>query len=280
MAISRNKISIIIPVKNNQSGIDLFLKKFFEYHSAENYPLEIIIVDNNSDSPVRLPDIAHLHQFKIKVIKCQKPGPASARNYGAQHASGEWFLFVDSDCIPTEHMIEGYANLESDAVGFQGLVNALGKDTISQYYESQQIHRPPGKKDKTGNVIPKCLVSANIFIKKDAFQEIDGFNESYIFGGEDIDFGLRLTKIGQLEFADKAVVLHNYDDGLKGFIRRFIEYGKGNRLVEKYQDIHLIPLPFTAKNKRIATNHLLAVLQWLCLLTGYIQMHWKIRKEV
>jgi len=279
MKIDIRSISIIIPVKDNQSGINRFLESFFDTHPHEGFPTEIIIVDNNSDEPIFIPEPFLSDDLDIQVFLCSKPGPASARNYGAKHTTGDWLLFVDSDCIPTSSMISGYLLSEQEAVGYQGFVAALGKDFVSQYYESQKIHQPPLFIDNDGNITPKYLVTANILINKKSFFQINGFNEGYVFGGEDVDFGLRLSKIGALEYAKEAIVLHNYDDGLKGFVRRFIEYGKGNRLVEKYHDIHLIPFPFTAKNKRIIVNHVLAILQWVCLLLGYIQMHWQIKKK-
>ena len=118
----------------------------------------------------------------------------------------------------------------------------------------------------------RCVGTARVHFK--------GFDERYTFGGEDIDFGLRLSKVGHLAYAKEAVVLHNYDDGLRGFVRRFIEYGKGNRLVEKYHDIHLIPLPFTARKKVALINNFLAILQWICLLIGYAYMHFRIKMEI
>ena len=34
------EITIVIPVKDNQNGIDLFLNEFFTTHSANNFPKE------------------------------------------------------------------------------------------------------------------------------------------------------------------------------------------------------------------------------------------------
>tara|TARA_R110002051_G_scaffold298997_1_gene366052 strand:+ start:246 stop:473 length:228 start_codon:yes stop_codon:yes gene_type:complete len=47
--ITISEILIVIPVKDNQTGIDNYLTKFFETHPEIDYPKEIIIVDNNSN---------------------------------------------------------------------------------------------------------------------------------------------------------------------------------------------------------------------------------------
>lgn len=275
------KISIIIPVKDNQSGVERFLHSFFETQFIENYPEEILIVDNDSEVPIRIPDLYKNKNLDINLFQFAKQGPACARNFGAKNAKAEWLLFIDSDCVASKTTITGYLDLglESSVAGYQGFVGALGKDFISRYYESQEIHQAPKMRNSCGQLTPKYLVAANILINKKSFNQINGFDERYVFGGEDIDFGIRLSKIGRLQFANEAIVLHNYNDGLKGFVRRFIEYGKGNRLVEKNNEIHLIPLPFTAKKKTILINHLLSILQWACLLIGYLMMNQQIRKN-
>ena len=48
LTLKNNDISIIIPVRNNQKGINKFLDSFFKTHNNKMYPKEIIIVDNNS----------------------------------------------------------------------------------------------------------------------------------------------------------------------------------------------------------------------------------------
>ena len=55
-------ITIVIPVKNNQNGIDLFLSEFFKCHTIDSFPKEIIIVDNNSYPAIAL---------KKKIIQYQ-----------------------------------------------------------------------------------------------------------------------------------------------------------------------------------------------------------------
>ncbi|MCE7993718.1 MAG: glycosyltransferase [Roseivirga sp.] len=278
-SIAAKEISLIIPVKDNQQGINEFLNSFFETQTLAHFPCEIILVDNHSDIPVRIPDQYADSELSIKVYLCEKPGPASARNLGAKRAKGKWLLFVDSDCIPTESMVAGYLDMDNSAIGFQGFVGALGKDYVSRYYESQQIHQPPLKESSQGIEEPKYLVTANILVLKEAFESIEGFDESYPFAGEDVDFGTRLSRVGKLDYARKSVVLHNFDDGFWGLVNRFIKYGKGNRLVQRKLRIPLYPFPFTAKNKAVWVNHLLALVQWVCLLLGFtlksIELMWK-----
>jgi len=81
------EITIVIPVKDNQNGVDLFLTEFFITHSVENFPREIIIVDNNSRNKIELKHSNY--PIPIRLLECNKIGPGSARNFGVQHAQTE-----------------------------------------------------------------------------------------------------------------------------------------------------------------------------------------------
>lgn len=265
-----DNISIVIPVKDNQKGIDLFLSEFIAIHTEMATPKEVIIVDNNSSPPIHIASTFLDNVDKLKLIKCLKPGPASARNAGARQAKGKWLLFLDSDCIPTEHLLSGYLNAPEGAIAYAGNVKSMGTDWLSQYYETQEILVPLKTKNVKNRFVPQYLITANCLVLKSAFDEVSGFNESItIAGGEDIDLGLRLSQIGRLEFAFDSIALHNFDDGLIGFAKRFIRYGVGNRIIEKLYNVKMKPIPFKP-NRTTIINNLLARLQFLFLYLGYI----------
>ena len=100
------EISIIIPVKNNQIGINNFLTEFIKNSKSHSHPKEIIIIDNNSNPKLKL-DFKN-YPIPLKLLKCSKVGPASARNLGVKTSESKWILFTDSDCIPTEKLLTGY----------------------------------------------------------------------------------------------------------------------------------------------------------------------------
>jgi len=261
-----NDISVIIPVKDNQKGIDLFLSTFFESHSEVNYPREIIIVDNNSNKKIEL---KKEYPFPIKVICCSKTGPACARNFGIKNSTGDWILFTDSDCIPSSTFLTGYLNSLNGSIGYAGNIKAFGNDKISKYYESQEILLPLNIFEKKDFLGPDFLITANALVWKKALELIGGFNENIgIAAGEDIDLGFRLTEIGKLSFTFESIVYHNFNGGLRGFIERFKRYGKGNRIISELYSIDLKPRTFKPNNPSLL-NYFLAYLQYVCLLKGY-----------
>ncbi len=154
-------------------------------------------------------------------------------NVGACHAHGNWLLFTDSDCIPSHTFMQGYFPSMNGAIGYAGNVKAWGNDRLSRYYESQEILLPPNCIEDE-KIRPEYLVTANTLVWKQALEHIGGFNETIsIAASEDIDLGFRLREIGILSVSSKALVFHNFEGGLLKFCKRFLRYGRGNKIVSK-----------------------------------------------
>ena len=88
-------ISLIVPVYN----VEHYLEKCVDSICRQTYKnLEIILVDDGSaDCSGRLCDELAANDSRIKVIHKSNGGLSDARNAGMELASGEWWMFVDSD---------------------------------------------------------------------------------------------------------------------------------------------------------------------------------------
>lgn len=268
--IQLSQISIVIPVKDNQKGIDQFLGNFFDKIAPSGYPREIIIVDNNSKEPLEINDHFLNSGLDVILLTCAKPGPGAARNAGVRKARGKWLLFNDSDCIPSETLLSGYLESDNLSLAYAGNVKALKKGLVSKYYESQEILLPMKVMEPNGNYFPQYLITANALVWKPAFDEVGGFNEKIqIAGGEDIDLGLRISQLGSISYAFKSIAYHNFSESLLEFIGRFVRYGKGNRMVAKLWNTSMSPRLFRP-NKKTIINEILAKLQYLALYLGYL----------
>ena len=89
------KISVIIPVYN----VEAYLAECLDSVLAQTYGnLEILAVnDGSKDSS---PDILRKYaarDSRITVLDKPNGGLSDARNFGIAHATGDWYLFVDSD---------------------------------------------------------------------------------------------------------------------------------------------------------------------------------------
>jgi glycosyltransferase involved in cell wall biosynthesis len=266
--IKANEISIVIPVKNNQLGVARFLKSFFETQNINTYPKEIIIVDNNKILDTKIDSEFIGKGIEIKVFHCRTEGPGNARNVGWKRAKGKWIFFTDSDCIATKTMISGFLNSDNKSVGYAGNVKSIQKGPISKYYESQKILIP--LQNEFGE--PEYLITANALVYRKALDLINGFNPRIkIAAGEDVDLGIRLRNYGKLTYCPNAVVKHDFIESLDDFKKRFMRYGKGNRIVEALYEINLLPKPFPPQIMT-STNKYLSTLQYNYLKEGYVSV--------
>jgi glycosyltransferase involved in cell wall biosynthesis len=267
--ITAKEISIVLPVKNNQSGLTNFLDSFFQETPSDIYPREIIIVDNNSDRPVKLCSGYYSNELSIRVLKCKNRGAAAARNLGVYNAQGKWILFTDSDCIASDSFVSGYLCLNSENVAYSGNVRSLKMTFLNRYYEDQGTLLPPEAEYGNLSNVPLYIVTANAIVNRAAYLKIGGFNERYpAAGGEDEDFSLRLWTIGNIEYVPGSVIYHDFKNGIFGFIKRFINYGRGSYITEKTWGIKKKPhlaIPRVKSNKNI----ILAYFQYFLMLFGY-----------
>jgi glycosyltransferase involved in cell wall biosynthesis len=86
---------MVVPAKNNQTGVTRLLEACLRVFAPNHFPAEILLVDNLSHPPVEV--LTHLaSSLPVRLLICVKPGAAAARNLGARQAQTPWILFLDS----------------------------------------------------------------------------------------------------------------------------------------------------------------------------------------
>jgi glycosyltransferase involved in cell wall biosynthesis len=90
------EVSIIVPIYNSEPWLARCLDSLF----VQTFPdFEVIAVDDGStdSSPAILATYAEREPGRLKLLRKQNSGQASARNLGIREARGSWLAFVDSD---------------------------------------------------------------------------------------------------------------------------------------------------------------------------------------
>ena len=124
-----HRFSIIIPVFNDQAGIDRILKKNSEMFATNN--CEVIIIDDASNPPISI------EKFNfVKLIRNNyNIGVALSRNRGIELAQSDMIIFLDSD----DYLFFNYFDIikkyidQSDYSGF-----SFGSLNIN--YHTKKIH--------------------------------------------------------------------------------------------------------------------------------------------
>ncbi|RKH02450.1 glycosyltransferase [Corallococcus carmarthensis] len=121
---------------------------------------------------------------------------------------------------------------------------------------------------------PQYLISANALVHRGALERVGGFRESFPLAvGEDVDLGMRLSRTGMLGWCAQAAVAHDFEPSLLAFVRRFLRYGQGNRMLATAQSEatrdFFRPRPFMPLSYKPG-NFLLAGLAFVALSAGWI----------
>ena len=127
------KFSIIVPVYNVQN----YLKECVNSLLAQDYSdMEVLLIDDGStdDSGKICDDFAEAHEI-VTVYHKPNGGLSDARNFGIDHASGKYIVFVDSDDWVAEGCIKKFDEVIGDAD-----VDIL-ETTLVEVYGDDQIRR-------------------------------------------------------------------------------------------------------------------------------------------
>ena len=90
------KYSIIVPVFNRPDEVDELLQSLC---SQELKDFEVIIVEDGSKKPCKDVCDKYAGILDLHYYFKENSGPGQSRNYGAEHAQGEWLIVLDSDVV-------------------------------------------------------------------------------------------------------------------------------------------------------------------------------------
>lgn len=206
------KLSVVIVSYNAKYFLELCLSSVLK--ASENLTSEIIVVDNQSTDGT-----CALVKAKFKTVKLiennQNLGFAKANNIGVAQASGNYVLILNPDTVIAEdtfinclefaelhpnfgalgvklidgtgHFLpESKRNLPTALVTFYKM---LGIKNQKNSYYAQHI-----SENSCGEV--SILVGAFMFLKRNTYLAVGGFDSDYFMYGEDIDLSYKLTVAG------------------------------------------------------------------------------------
>ena len=187
-------ISFIVPAYNEEAVIEGTLDAIRAAAQASAKPYEVIVV--NDASTDRTEELARKHGANIIRVSHRKI--AAVRNSGAKVASGDIFFFVDADTLVTPLIIKNAIFLIDQ--GFIGGGARLRFDGELPWWG--RVLMP---------IFTAVYFAANLgagcflFVRRDAFEAIGGFDETY-YAGEEIYFTKALRKCGRFRILGDHVL--------------------------------------------------------------------------
>jgi GT2 family glycosyltransferase len=216
----REAVSVIVPFAGNADDARATLLAL--QRIAFGPTDEAIVVDNSAASVFAT--LEHPQPIRI-VVATKEPSSFYARNVGAEHAKNEWFLFIDSDCLPPSSLLDDYFvdGIAEDVGAVAGAV--LPADVAMGLLGSYKSFRRHLDQSKSMGSKKPSAATANLLVRRTAWAELGGFSEGIRSGG-DIDFCWRLSAAGwKLAYEPRAEIRHLHRDTFKAHAAQQIRYG-------------------------------------------------------
>ncbi len=247
------KFSLIAPTFGRPEEVTEFLESLL----SQNYSqFEVILGDGTPGDTLRpqLERFKNNSTYTFKVVYEEYLPVSDARNRAAEIAQGEYYIFLDSDCIiPAEYLnkVETYLQKE-DLDAFGGPDMAHKDFTVLQKaisYSMTSLFTTGGIRGQKKHVGPYHPRGFNMGIKKTAFEAVSGYSEFRC--GEDIELSIRLIKAGfKVGLIPEAYVYHKRRTSLKKFFKQVFRFGAARiniwkRHPEEMRAVHLFPFVFS-----------------------------------
>lgn len=183
-------ISIIIPFYNDKEYINQSVNSILN----QTFPLfEILIIDDGSTDEESIDLLNNIEKIdnRIKVFHKKNEGLAQTRDYGASKASKstKYLVFCDSDDLLDKTFIEcAYWTLETNLEASWAYSDTVGFGHIEYLWNSWFDSK---KLKKFNNLV------ATAMIRKEAFNEVNGYELKEKAVNEDWNFWLKLISKGR-----------------------------------------------------------------------------------
>ncbi len=244
------KISIVVPVYNRPDEIVELLQSI----DRQDYrDFEVIVVEDGSTRTCKNEIAPFAERFDLAYYYKENSGPGQSRNYGAQHAKGDYIVVLDSDVILPDNYLStvarGLADGSIDAFGGPDRANPSFTATqkainysMTSFLTTGGIRGGMKQADKFH---PR---SFNMGVRTPVWHKLGGFAQMRY--GEDIDFSIRLKEAGyRVLLLRDAWVWHKRRNTIASFYRQVHHFGQARICLYRLHPstlklIHLLPTAF------------------------------------
>lgn len=255
------KYSIIIPVYNRPDEVEELLESLTR-QAFLNF--EVVIVEDGSSVPCK--DVCEKYDGKLNIryLTKKNSGPGQTRNYGVEHATGDYVIILDSDVTVPEGYLQAiddelsacpcdaFGGADASHPSFTDVQKAISYSMTSFFTTGGIRGGKAGAQGKGGakGALDKFYPrSYNMGIRRDVYLKLGGFSKMRF--GEDIDFSYRIIEAGyKSRLFPEAWVWHKRRTDLRKFFRQVYNSGIARINLEKRHPgtmklVHMLPTIFT-----------------------------------
>lgn len=236
---SDDLVSVVIPARNAAQTLPAQLDALAEQHLPSSW--EVIVVDSGSvDGTAKVVTESRVRVPNLRVMQCDRPGVSAARNAGVRGARGARILVCDAD----DRVSSGWARALVAGLDSWPLVG--GSTSVDELNEPSFVRM---RDNPVTTHLPVALeampyaIGANMGFRREVFEAIDGFDEMFVYGGDDVDFCWRAQQAGfELGFCPDAVVQYRLRATTSAMMRQQFRYAQANaQLYRRHRKLDQVP---------------------------------------
>ncbi|MDD4526612.1 MAG: glycosyltransferase family 2 protein [Candidatus Margulisbacteria bacterium] len=203
------KVSVIVIHYNTPELLKNCLDSFYESNKAVSF--DVIVVDNASSNKFNKDRLMEDYSNISFIENSENVGFAKANNQGAVEALGEYLFLLNSDTVTNKDVLSPLVSFyeSKKKIGILG-PRLLNQDRSIQYYGSVLgRHKYRGNNPR----VVDFLSGAAMFVNKELYLAVGGFDENYFFYNEDLDLCKTLTRKGYQNYYHPEIVLVHLGGG-------------------------------------------------------------------
>lgn len=212
-------VTILIPVYNGEA----YIAQAVDSALAQDHPHKEIIVINDGSTDGSMAILAR-YGAAIRVIDQVNGGPPRARNVGLRAAQGDYIAFLDADDIWLPGKISAQvAHMEAcpevGACYTAWHVWPADEDGVFRppAFASRPLQGVAADPKRSGWIYDRLLfdcelLTTTVMLRTTVARAVGEFNEKY-WNGDDYDYWLRISQVGQISRLDAVGALYRVVQG-------------------------------------------------------------------
>lgn len=221
------RVSVIIPTRGSSHMLENCVQSIL---SRTDYPdYEILLVNNGEKRPEEFPYFAQIQQdARVRVLHHEITpfNYSQINNWAASQASGNYLLFLNNDTrvlnpawmremvqwasLPQIGAVGARLLRENGSIQHAGVI--LGLSGFAGHIFADlpaDVDTCYGRVEAYRNYL--AVTAACMMVRREVFQQAGGFNEEFILCGNDVEFGLRLNRMGYRVLVNPFVTLEHLE---------------------------------------------------------------------
>ncbi|MFW0783324.1 glycosyltransferase [Gordonia sp. CPCC 206044] len=197
---------------------------------------EVIVSDNEGSAELRRHVDDHPLRDRLAlrwVDSSDIAGTSHARNVGTRCAAHDFIVYCDQDDAVHPGWLRAMvtAGRDADLVGGPLESETLNDPIVAAWRALPDPERPV----VLGRFLPMTF-GCNLGVRREVFDAVGGWDESYPTAGSDVEFCWRVQVSGhRFAFAPEAMVAYRYRTGVRETFAQAVDYGREEaRVAEQF----------------------------------------------